>query len=288
MFNLIFNVYNANSGEPSGTTTFIHQQHQHNSNNNNQYQQQQFEIPNLFQFFIPAAFTIIPNVATVNSQQNNNHYNNNPFFFNINDILNQSYQQYMQQQINKTTPTSNKIINELPSFQLTKERKEIMNQCGEHCDHSCSVCICDFEESENLIRLPCGHLFHKDCIMPWIKDHNSCPTCRFELPTDDTIKEKERIKRMNERFTEQGMKLFDLSTKVDNVLSKVDSLIQKSQNEKITNNEINKLDGELMNLTLELDALEFSENGWIRNQRKAQIVKIQAMLQKLDQLRLNL
>ncbi|KAL9655488.1 hypothetical protein ABK040_002156 [Willaertia magna] len=33
---------------------------------------------------------------------------------------------------------------------------------------------------------------------------------------------------------------------------------------------------------LELDALEFSENGWIKNQRKAQIVKIQAMLQRLD------
>ncbi|KAL9642503.1 hypothetical protein ABK040_011070 [Willaertia magna] len=278
MFNLIFNVYNVNSGEP---TAFIHQQQQ----------EQQFEIPNLFQFFMPSTFTIFPNVVNPQNLNNNNNYNtnnSNPFFFNMNDILNQSYQQYMQQQINKTTPTSNKTINELPSFQLTKERKEIMHQCGEHCDHSCSVCICDFEEGENLIRLPCGHLFHKDCIMPWIKDHNSCPTCRFELPTDDIMKEKERIKRMNERFTEQGMKLFDLSTKVDHVLNKVDCLIQKSQNEKITMNEVNKLDGELMNLTLELDALEFSENGWIRNQRKAQIVKIQAMLQRLDQLRLNL
>ncbi|EFC44897.1 hypothetical protein NAEGRDRAFT_5673, partial [Naegleria gruberi] len=57
--------------------------------------------------------------------------------------------------------------------------------CGEHCDQSCAVCICDFEECDELIRLPCGHVFHKDCVSTWLNEHNTCPTCRYELPTED-------------------------------------------------------------------------------------------------------
>jgi len=44
---------------------------------------------------------------------------------------------------------------------------------------SCSICICEFEEGEKLRLLPeCGHVFHTECIMPWLTEKKSvCPMC---------------------------------------------------------------------------------------------------------------
>ena len=40
----------------------------------------------------------------------------------------------------------------------------------------CSICLKEF--SNEGVTLPCAHLFHKKCIMPWLQHHNSCPCCR--------------------------------------------------------------------------------------------------------------
>ena len=28
-------------------------------------------------------------------------------------------------------------------------------------------------------------MYHKECVLPWLEKSNTCPTCRFEMPTDD-------------------------------------------------------------------------------------------------------
>jgi hypothetical protein len=48
---------------------------------------------------------------------------------------------------------------------------------------SCGICQDDVteEERETLLELPCKHVYHKDCILPWFEKSNTCPICRSEF-----------------------------------------------------------------------------------------------------------
>jgi|UniRef100_A0A2N9GYC7 hypothetical protein len=51
----------------------------------------------------------------------------------------------------------------------------------------CSICLLDYKESDMLRLLPhCSHLFHLNCIDPWIKLHPTCPVCR-DTPNTTTL-----------------------------------------------------------------------------------------------------
>lgn len=47
----------------------------------------------------------------------------------------------------------------------------------------CAICYEEFNKGDAMGQLECGHTFHKQCIVDWLKDHASCPICRKDMAT---------------------------------------------------------------------------------------------------------
>ncbi|XP_058090280.1 E3 ubiquitin-protein ligase RING1-like [Magnolia sinica] len=77
-----------------------------------------------------------------------------------------------------TPPASKSAIETLPDIKISAELLESDSA-------QCAVCMDMFELGLVAKQMPCKHIFHPDCILPWLALHNSCPVCRYELPTDD-------------------------------------------------------------------------------------------------------
>ncbi|KAK9075055.1 hypothetical protein SSX86_003374 [Deinandra increscens subsp. villosa] len=70
---------------------------------------------------------------------------------------------------------------------------------------TCAVCKDKVFNNEGRIakQLECGHMYHSECIIPWLDSRNTCPVCRYELPTDDPEYEEDR-KRRSMRSVDRG------------------------------------------------------------------------------------
>jgi len=49
---------------------------------------------------------------------------------------------------------------------------------------NCSICLCEYEHGDNLVCLPCSHVYHDDCVSAWTSNHVRCPLCNFDLQND--------------------------------------------------------------------------------------------------------
>lgn len=64
------------------------------------------------------------------------------------------------------------------------------NNCNSSSDNSsssigweCCVCLCGFEDEEEVSELSCKHFFHKGCLEKWFlnRHYSTCPLCRSIL-----------------------------------------------------------------------------------------------------------
>jgi hypothetical protein len=55
---------------------------------------------------------------------------------------------------------------------------------------ACPVCQEELEEKTPVLKLPCLHLYHPQCLTPWLEKRNTCPMCRYELPTETKSEEQ--------------------------------------------------------------------------------------------------
>ncbi|KAF9437925.1 hypothetical protein BGZ76_010556 [Entomortierella beljakovae] len=48
-------------------------------------------------------------------------------------------------------------------------------------DAVCAICLCDYEDEEELRKLNCKHYFHKDCVDEWLRLNRNCPLCKRDI-----------------------------------------------------------------------------------------------------------
>ncbi|XP_059644271.1 uncharacterized protein LOC132286034 [Cornus florida] len=99
-------------------------------------------------------------------------------------------------------PASVSFVNSLPRVIINEEHDK---QNG----LACAICKEFLSIGTVVNRLPCFHLYHPSCILPWLSARNSCPLCRYELPTDDRDYEEGKQNATNEsvihEIEQQGM-----------------------------------------------------------------------------------
>jgi len=64
-------------------------------------------------------------------------------------------------------------INKIPNIYFSKKKFRDQDKCA--------VCQYEYKEIEKVSKLPCGHIFHIDCIKGWLDKNKVCPICKKEI-----------------------------------------------------------------------------------------------------------
>lgn len=78
-------------------------------------------------------------------------------------------------QSNAAPPATEQAIEKLQKKKLDKE------MMGESNKVECTICIDEMSEGDEVTVLPCKHWFHGECVVLWLKEHNTCPICRSPI-----------------------------------------------------------------------------------------------------------
>jgi DNA-directed RNA polymerase subunit RPC12/RpoP len=94
-----------------------------------------------------------------------------------------------------TPPASKRAMDTLPILKASHE-------LGHH-ERECTICQDHYQDGDEVVELPCKHLFHKDCLWPWLNRHATCPTCRYTLETMDASPNPNAYRENNQQANTQ-------------------------------------------------------------------------------------
>ncbi|KAG0002167.1 hypothetical protein BGZ65_002874, partial [Modicella reniformis] len=98
--------------------------------------------------------------------------------------------------LNGPVAAPDEVIESIPRHTLTREELDAKIEC--------SVCKDEFAQEDNCLQLKCNHIFHEDCIKPWLKTSGTCPTCRFALVPQEHPQDEEEEEESDEDDGDEG------------------------------------------------------------------------------------
>ena len=77
-------------------------------------------------------------------------------------------------------------LNNLSDVVVSTDKKDLESikiiKLETQLDAQCGICMSSLNINDEVPEIKCEHVFHKDCIMPYLTDYNyKCPICRTEL-----------------------------------------------------------------------------------------------------------
>lgn len=93
---------------------------------------------------------------------------------------------FLAAEARKSAPLTKRMLDSLKNTNITVDMI-----CCQPC---CPICSEDYILGEIATLLPCTHVYHRACVLPWLEQKRTCPICRFELK--DSIPSLEELIRL--------------------------------------------------------------------------------------------
>ena len=113
----------------------------------------------------------INNLNNFNNNINNNNNNNNNNNSNLDD---------MDSYLSQFDEPKRKIILEMDEFQYKH-----IQRYDSRKETECAICLNEFIRTDIIKAFyKCDHIFHKRCLLEWLKKSDCCPLCKHDLKED--------------------------------------------------------------------------------------------------------
>lgn len=88
-------------------------------------------------------------------------------------------------QLMETNPSSNAAPPASEAAIEKLQKKKLDREMMGDGKAECTICIDDMKLGDEVTVLPCNHWFHGECVVLWLKEHNTCPICRAPIEKRD-------------------------------------------------------------------------------------------------------
>ena len=92
--------------------------------------------------------------------------------------------QLFQQRFGALNSTDSSSRNGLsPDILFSLPRVSFVQELDKEEEHVCVICLDNLQAGQEIVRLPCFHQFHQECIFQWLNCSKLCPIDKLDLET---------------------------------------------------------------------------------------------------------